>query len=266
MVDQYNATDTSLDFTPAILAVAPYAEIGRSAYGQFNAQIGIGTPSVFTVDFWIQYIWAENQVIFDVGNTTDKVRLVVQNDEVYYNDYDPDVDAVPYNQEILNEGDVFVFNEPAAASSTIQHYGQGVTNPPAGHVFTLDGLGIKFEKNTWLHIGIILTADNMDVYLDTKKVEFPRYSKGVSDTEVILNGTQNTFVLDELMIDTTTAENFLDFAENTIKRIPWAALDFENKQFVLEVDNLITNIFDSGSPFETRVKEIIAQMKENGEL
>ena len=266
LVDQYNATDTSLDFTPAILAVAPYAEIGRSAYGQFNAQIGIGTPSVFTVDFWIQYIWAENQVIFDVGNTTDKVRLVVQNDEVYYNDYDPDVDAVPYNQEILNEGDVFVFNEPAAASSTIQHYGQGVTNPPAGHVFTLDGLGIKFEKNTWLHIGIILTADNMDVYLDTKKVEFPRYSKGVSDTEVILNGTQNTFVLDELMIDTTTAENFLDFAENTIKRIPWAALDRQNKQLILEADNFITNIFDPGSPFESRVKQIITQMKENGEL
>ena len=261
LVDQYNATDTSLDFTPAILAVAPYAEIGRSAYGQFNAQIGIGTPSVFTVDFWIQYIWAENQVIFDVGNTTDKVRLVVQNDEVYYNDYDPDVDAVPYNQEILNEGDVFVFNEPAAASSTIQHYGQGVTNPPAGHVFTLDGLGIKFEKNTWLHIGIILTADNMDVYLDTKKVEFPRYSKGVSDTEVILNGTQNTFVLDELMIDTTTAENFLDFAENTIKRIPWAALDRQNKQLILEADNFITNIFDPGSPFESRVKQIITQMK-----
>ena len=266
LVDQYNATDTSLDFTPAILAVAPYAEIGRSAYGQFNAQIGIGTPSVFTVDFWIQYIWAENQVIFDVGNTTDKVRLVVQNDEVYYNDYDPDVDAVPYNQEILNEGDVFVFNEPAAASSTIQHYGQGVTNPPAGHVFTLDGLGIKFEKNTWLHIGIILTADNMDVYLDTKKVEFPRYSKGVSDTEVILNGTQNTFVLDELMIDTTTAELFEDFADNTIKRIPWAALDRQNKQLILEADNFITNIFDPGSPFESRVKQIITQMKENGEL
>lgn len=266
LVDQYNATDTSLDFTPAILAVAPYAEIGRSAYGQFNAQIGIGSPSVFTVDFWIQYIWAENQVIFDVGNTTDKVRLVVQNDEVYFNDYDPEVDAVPFNQEILAEGDVFVFNEPAAASSTIQHYGQGVTNPPAGHVFTLDGHGIAFKKNTWLHIGIILTADNMDVYLDTKKVEFPRYSKGTSTTEVILNGTQNTFVLDELMIDTTTAELFEDFAENTVKRIPWAALDRKNKQFVLEVDNLITNIFDSGSPFETRVKEIITQMKENGEL
>lgn len=266
LVDQYNATDTSLDFTPAILAVAPYAEIGRSAYGQFNAKIGIGTPSVFTVDFWIQYIWAENQVIFDVGNTTDKVRLVVQNDEVYYNDYDPDVDAVPYNQEILEEGDVFVFNEPAAASSTIQHYGQGVNTPPAGHVFTLDGLGIKFEKNTWLHIGVVLADENMDVYLDTQKVEFPRYSKGVSTTEVILNGTQNTFVLDELMIDTTTAELFEDFAENTVKRIPWAALDRKNKQFVLEVDNLITNIFDSGSPFESRVKEIITQMKEKGEL
>lgn len=266
LVDQYNSTDKSLDFTPAILAVAPYAEIGRSAYGQFNAAVGIGSPSVFTVDFWIQYIWAENQVIFDVGNTTDKVRLVVQNDEVYFNDYDPDVDAVPYNQEILEEGDVFVFNEPAAASSTIQHYGQGVNTPPAGHVFTLDGLGIKFEKNTWLHIGIVLTADNMDVYLDTQKVEFPRYSKGASDTEVILNRTQNTFVLDELMIDTTTAELFEDFAENTVKRIPWAALDRKNKQFVLEVDNLITNIFDSGSPFESRVKEIISQMKENGEL
>lgn len=266
LVDQYNSTDKSLDFTPAILAVAPYAEIGRSAYGQFNVKIGIGTPSVFTVDFWIQYIWAENQVIFDVGNTTDKVRLVVQNDEVYFNDYDPDVDAVPYNQEILEEGDVFVFNEPAAASSTIQHYGQGVNTPPAGHVFTLDGLGIKFEKNTWLHIGIVLTADNMDVYLDTQKVEFPRYSKGASDTEVILNRTQNTFVLDELMIDTTTAELFEDFAENTVKRIPWAALDRKNKQFVLEVDNFITNIFDPGSPFESRVKEIISQMKEKCEL
>lgn len=266
LVDQYNATDTSLDFTPAILAVAPYAEIGRSAYGQFNAAIGIGTPNIYTVDFWIQYIWAENQVIFDVGNTTDKVRLVVQNDEVYFNDYDPDVDAVPFNQEMLQVGDVHVFNEPAAASSTIQHYGQGAVNPPAGHVFTLDGLGINFEKNTWLHIGVVMTEDIIAMYLNTQKVEFPRYSKGSSNTEVILNNTQNTFVLDELMIDTTTAELFEDFAENTVKRIPWAALDRKNKQFVLEADNFITNIFDSGSPFESRVKQIISQMKENGEL
>lgn len=264
LVDQYNSPDATLDFTPAILAVAPYAEIGRSAYGQFNASIEFGSPDVFTVDFWIQYIWAENQVIFDVGNITDKVRLVVQNDEVYYNDYDPAVDAVPYNAEILLEGDVHVFNEPAAASSTIQHYGQG--NPVASpeHVRTLDGLGIQFEKNTWIHIGIVLTADTMNVFLNTTKVEFPRYILTPTTTEILLNRTQNTFVLDELMIDTLVAEPFEDFAENTIQRIPWGALDRKQKHFVLEADNLITNIFDPDSIFESRVKEIVNQMKTEG--
>ena len=242
LVDQYNTTDTTLDFTPAILAVAPYSEIGRSLYGLFSASLDIGITNTLTVDFWIQYIWAENQVLFDVGNSEDRVRLVVRNDEIYFNE--PLKDEVPFNQEQIENGTVYVFNEPAAASSFIQHYGANLS-PDANNTRTFTELGLDFEKNKWLHVGIVLSSQTINVFLDTIKVSFSRYSQGIGNCDLFLNNLQNTFLLDELFVDTQVAEEFEDFISNTKARIPWGGLDSKQKFFVLEADNLITNIFDS---------------------
>ena len=256
--DQYNMADSDIDFTPAILAVAPYSEIGRSAYGQFNASIELAATNTITVDFWVEYIWNENQILFDIGNDVDRIKLVVANDEPYLNDYTPTRDEAPLNAEMLMPGDVIVLNEPAHASSTIQHYGNTVPVPDLSHVRTFDELGIAFERNTWLHVGIVLSPDAIGCYLNRTQVTFERYASAAAPVRVMLNELRNTFILDELYIDTEVTEAFADFAANTDARIPWGALDKDGKYFILEVDNLLTNIFDTDE-FKTKVKALIQE-------
>ena len=206
---------SDIDFTPAILAVAPYSEIGRSAYGQFNASIELPATNNVTVDLWVEYIWNENQVLFDIGNDIDRIKLVIANEEPYLNDYTPDRDEAPLNAEMLMSGDVVVLNEPAYASTTIQHYGNTVPVPDPSHVRTFDELGIAFERNTWLHVGIIVSPDKIGCYLDKTEITFERYADAASPVCVMLNELRNTFILDELYIDTEVTEAFADFAANT---------------------------------------------------
>lgn len=266
LIDQFNSDklgitfEKQIDFTPAILAVAPYSEIGRSIYGKFSVTKSLGEANKFTIDFWIQYLWCENQTIFDIGNTADKVKLIVQKNEAYFNEYDKNVtNEVPFNEAVREETAV-VFNEPAEAKTSIYHYGDGHRIPDDNNVVTLNSLGIEFAENSWLHIGIILNDTDMKVYLDKKEISFPRYS--TLNTEVImeLNETQNSFILDELMIDTTVEEVFEDFADNTTKRIAWGALNYKDKHFILQADDLVTNIFDTDL-FKNKVKQIIAEMQ-----
>ena len=256
--DQYNMAGSDIDFTPAILAVAPYSEIGRSAYGQFNASIELSATNNVTVDLWVEYIWNENQVLFDIGNDIDRIKLVIANEEPYLNDYSPDRDEAPLNAEMLMPGDVVVLNEPAYASTTVQHYGNTVPVPDPSHVRTFDELGIEFTRNTWLHVGIILSPDTIGCYLNKTQVTFDRYSAAAAPVRVMLNELRNTFILDELYIDTEVTESFADFAANTDARIPWGALDKDKKYFILEAENLLTNIFDTDE-FKAKVKALIQE-------
>ena len=152
-------------------------------------------------------------------------------------------DEAPLNAEMLMPGDVIVLNEPAHASSTIQHYGNTVPVPDLSHVRSFDELGIAFERNTWLHVGIVLSPDAIGCYLNRTQVTFERYASAAAPVRVMLNELRNTFILDELYIDTEVTEAFADFAANTDARIPWGALDKDGKYFILEVDNLLTNIY-----------------------
>lgn len=80
------ASDTSadIDFTPAILTIAPYATVGKSLYGQCSVSGNFGhATDAFSVDFWEQYIFAENQVLFDVGTPNERVRLAMANTECF---------------------------------------------------------------------------------------------------------------------------------------------------------------------------------------
>lgn len=253
-------TKGNIDYTPAILAVAPYSETARSLFGQYQLRKSIEATSTLTVDFWMQYIWCEDQILFDIGTVNDRIRLTVANREPYWNE--PGEDEVPWNQEQVESGDVVVWNEPGDASTAVSHYGKSNPSPDADNVRTFSQLGISFEPNTWMHIGIVLTADKISVFINKTEVSFVRYEKAEADIDLTLNvdgdTLKNTFVLDELMIDTKTAESLADFARNTDARIPWGALSSSEKHFILDAEGLETNIFESEKikALEKRIKTL----------
>ena len=209
--DQYDNTSV-IDFTPAILAVAPYSEVGKCLYGQYSINKDIGTTNKYTVDFWIQWIHAENQVLFDIGGYNDRVRLVIQNAEEYYNT--PLENEVHYNNESAQTGaGVIPYNSISASSSYIQHYGSELITFSADTTKTLDTENIKFENNTWYHIAVVLTSSTIDVYIDDKKISYTRFGTTTESCNIVINELQNSFILDEFMIDNTQNESFEKFKQ-----------------------------------------------------
>lgn len=99
LVGKDNESD-DIDFTPAILAIAPYATLGKSLYGRYGITAAYGSCDKFTVDFWLQYIYAENQIIFDIGNAGDKIKLIIASGECYFEKGAEDESGIPFNAEI----------------------------------------------------------------------------------------------------------------------------------------------------------------------
>jgi hypothetical protein len=294
--------DAQIDFTPAILAVAPYSPVGQSLYGQYSVNGTFGNAVSFTVDFWIQYIYAENQVILDVGTPQDRIQVIISAGECYFerglrSTEDPDGDDVPFNEEIrmtqmfrqiqqgevynnsysyyVESGDDYVsaivtaetfddmveaglyeqtcpFNEPAGARNYITH--DDDVEEFADH-------GIEFEPNTWLHIAVAADSERICVYLNNieSAICFPRNASASQPITVMLNEGKNSFILDELMVDTTVKETLADFKERTAKRTPWAKLSDDDDYFVLTANDTAkvkTNLFDTDL-FKAKVLEII---------
>ena len=323
-----------LDFTPAILAIAPYSTIGKALYGQYSIAALYGACVTFTVDFWLQYIYAENQIIFDIGNAGDKIKLIIAAGECYFEKGLEDESGIPFNAEIaasrlynllplrdvvfnkaseneiafnaaasgecpfesiavkeFNANYVYYvktttagvevwsvatvtaatyytmladglyektlpFNSPKEAHGYIQHDGQTESEQKE-----LADIGVTFTPNNWLHIGIIANNTKIIVALNDKAQEFNRYETASAALSVVLNSGKNSFLLDELMIDNTTAETLATFYEHTTNRVPWANLSKSNDYFILTVkdlQNFKTNIFDTDI-FKAKVLEIINQ-------
>jgi hypothetical protein len=331
LVGKDNESD-DIDFTPAILAIAPFATLGKSLYGRYGITAGYGVCNKFTVDFWLQYIYSENQIIFDIGNTGDKIKLIIAAGECYFEKGADDESGIPFNAEITqsrlynalplvdvlfnkasaeeiafnaagagecpfesiavkefnanyvyyvkatehgvevwNVADVTAatyydflkaglyektlpFNSPAAAHSYIQHDGQTQSKQRE-----LSDIGVSFPANSWLHIGIIANSSKIIVALNDRSTEFNRYETAAAALSVVLNSSRNSFMLDELLIDTTTAESVQTFCEHTINRVPWANLSKSNDYFILTVkdlQNFKTNIFDT-QLFKDKVLEVM---------
>lgn len=297
----------NIDFTPAILAVAPYATEGKSLYGQYSLAKAVGTTAVFTVDFWIQYIYAEGQTLFSVGGEDDRIELIVLPDEVFFEVGTGDISGIPFNQEIaLDASHEFVqildasakpwnaafkyytkrtvggvdtyeltpvaeadyedmvaqglyeatlpFNAPQEAHSELSHSGL-----LPKEVVDLRDMGISFCQNEWVHFGIVFDSGTAHVRIDDQSRAFTLARSGAQPYSALLNPSKNTFILDELMIDPTTAEGGTDFTAHTANRIPWGSLDKGNDYFILTADDLAnfkTNIFDSAL-FRAKVNDII---------
>ncbi len=252
LVDGDNTTPEGVsDFTPAILSLAPYSEIGKSLYGQYSITHPL-SGNEWTCDFWIQYIWAENQTLLDIGNEHDRIQIVISSGEPNYNE--PLDGEPPYNYEILDHDEV-VYNVTLGADNFIIHSGG-----TQSEYVSFNDLGISFEPNSWIHIAVVMCAAKLKVFIGelSTPVEFDRNVQTQSTGTAVFNVEKNSFILDELYID-TVCEEHSSFLASSLNKIPWASLDYTKKHFILDAKDLAqfhTNIFDSDL-FRQKVLEII---------
>lgn len=245
-----------IDFTAAILSVAPYSEVGKSAYGQFSITHPLGSSNVFTVDFWIQYIWAENQVLLDIGVPSDRIQIICSSGEPNYNE--PQDGEPPYNWEI-ESADKLPYNVAAGSAVYANHQGIG-----SFEMIDLEDIGFEFTPNTWEHLAVVLTDTEITLYLRDRRLPFARYGTGIQEATAILNAGEMSFQLDEMLVDTTMARQFENFVAGTHDKVPWAALDHRKKHYILdaaEPDNITGNLFTSRT-FEEAVLRVLDKNKE----
>ena len=246
--------DGSIDFTPAILSVAPYSEVGKSLFGRYRISKDAGEASVWTVDFWLMYIWSEGQILFDCGSANDRISIAIVSGEPNYNE--PQDAEPPYNTEIRMQAstvyNVAFFYDFAA---NLLHTGGGTSEQ------------VQLDKETfraghWIHIAAVCSAEKISCYIDGKEFAFDRFSAAAAEVSLVINDDPGKSVcVDELMIDVSAAEGFDSFRQTTTDRIPWGALDKDGRHFVLDHDpsgQLHTTIFDT-EEFRAAVKKIMAE-------
>ena len=323
-----------IDFTPAILAIAPYATIGKSLYGQCSISGNFGnTTEEFSVDFWEQYIYSENQTMLDVGTPNERIQIKINNAECFLFGIFED-ENIPMFEEMrmtrlfiqlgysetsrmfvegsimfrADEGEVDMFatlipkvpydengkyyirtvvddieqftltplteaeylaqlpegvyartcemNTPEEGTQRINH----VVNNVVTDSVTFQELGLSFEPNTWVHIGVFGDSEHIRLCIDYLYVNFNRMESS-GQLNILLNQNKTSVIIDELMIDTTTAATVADFAERTQKRIPFGTLAEDENWFLLLADNpekIKTNIFEAPQ-FKTAVEAILRE-------
>jgi len=320
------AADTSadIDFTPAILTIAPYATVGKSLYGQCAVTGNFGNSAgEYSIDFWEQYIYAENQVLFDVGTPNERVRLVTATRECFlfgifedenvamftemtmtrlfyqlgYSESIPMFEAAsgecamfeaasgevdmfftiladePYNAnyeyyEMTTDGESEIYtlialteaeyyeqlvlglyvktcemNTPRGAYRELQHIVSGVVD----EAITFEELGLSFEPNTWVHFGIFADSSKVRLCINSIYHDFDR-AEAAGTLTINMNQNKTSVIIDELLIDPTTAASYTDFVERTQKRIPFGTLAESENWFILTAANpskIKTNLFDA---------------------
>ena len=93
----------------------------------------------------------------------------------------------------------------------------------------------------WVHIGLSDTENALVLYINNRKWEL----NANFEASYFSIGNNKTLLVDELLVDTTTVIDDESFYKSTEDRIPWAALDFNDKPIVLDandVDNVKGNI------------------------
>ena len=241
-----NSPLSSIDFTPAIIAVAPYSEVGKSAYGRFSLTYPLGSPENLALDFWVQFVWSENTAIFEYGDDDMKIRLVSIVSEPYYNV--PQDDEPPYNYEI-DEISELPYNVITKMDSFIQCERKWI-DPDTGKTLydtkniSLDDYNIELVQNVWMHIGIGKDATSNVVYINSKAIHIPDF---VPEAKQIVIGDKKSFQLDELMVDTAVTLDAEGFLSATIDKIPWGSLDYQENHFILDAfdkNNIKGNVMD----------------------
>ena len=230
-----NSPISSIDFTPAIIAVAPYSEVGKSAYGRFSLTYPLGSPENLAVDFWVQFVWSENTTVFEYGDDDRKIRLVSVVAEPYYNV--PQAGEPPYNYEI-DEVAKLPYNVINKMKSYLQLERRSVDPDTGKDVLAVSSIdldkehGIELVQNVWMHIGIGRSVDSTDVYINNRQIHIA--DGFIPEAKEIVIGDKKSFQLDELLVDTTVTLTKEDFVSSTRDKIPWGSLDYRERHMIID--------------------------------
>ena len=242
-VDDEDSEHYGINMAPAIIREAPYSEIGKSLYGLYSLEHSLGTGSKWTVDVWIKYVWAEDQELMRVEVGNDVLLIINETSEPNYNE--PQEGEPPYNTDTMDpEGKPY---NVAASSGCVLVYNNT-------HKIQLKDIGLLMETDNWYHIAVVLNNGTLtfmgssDATLATLNpvVKVDLTTQGSGGT-VLFNSSKESFLCDELFIDTTVAETDVKFLEGSSTKIPWAANSYDADYFILNKSNnsrLITNLFD----------------------
>ena len=270
LVDKDTRKDvkTTIDFTPAILAVAPYSEIGRSLYGKYEMDFALGSLDAWTCDFWIKYIWVENQILWKIGSRKDYFFLLISGAEPNYNNFTGDAaeDNVPYNAEVT-ETDTLVYNVALGEGARLAHVSNGRTE-----YCWLRDIGKNLENDTWVHFAVARSGSELKVMCSLFDESITAEAGAKDDKDVFItfnekmNGQFFSFCLDEIYIDKSHYETEAEFKEGSESKIPLGSLDYRKKHFVLDADledcivhsNIIDGLLES-ERFKEAVKKIISE-------
>ena len=250
-VGEEDAERYGKDVRPAIQVKAPYSEVGKSLYGQFALAHPVGNGNTWTVDCWFQYSWAEGQEVLRVDTDSASVKIENAVAEVNYNE--PQGEEPPYNTESQETGDNFIpYNVARGAGCNIV-FAHGIQE-----VFPIGDLGLEITTDEWVHFAMSVTNGNATLLFSTDTLIAKYQAQEIASPYVYkvltgigtggtftFNATKETMLIDELMIDSATAETMNDFASASIKKIPWAAMSDATDKFMLIKDpdsDLVSNI------------------------
>ena len=241
-VGEEDAERYGRDVRPAIQVKAPYSEVGKSLYGQFALSHPVGNGNTWTVDCWFQYSWAEGQEVLRVDTDSASVKIENAVAEVNYNE--PQGEEPPYNTESEETGDNFIpYNVARGAGCNIV-FAHGIQE-----VFPIGDLGLEITTDEWVHFAMSVTNGNATLLFSTDTLIAKYQAQEIASPYVYkvltgigtggtfyFNSTKETMLIDELMIDSATAETMNDFASASIKKIPWAAMSDATDKFMLVKD------------------------------
>ena len=291
-----NKNSGDIDFSPAIPPIVPYSPISKSLYGQYSLEVYMTVTNAFTVDFWMQYVYFATQELFDLEIDGEHIIIRMINAEPNFYEIDicpmfnemvaprmmvlvgPDEEYIMsgiyyiqndiggfdrYIPEDVNEFTNLVLQEKLYERSCSMYSAtEGaidlIHRTDIDDVIPLSSLGIDFTRNTWLHMAVIGSVGSIKVLIND--IEIPFASLWTShQVQVTFNKNKNSFMLDELLIDSTTAETNASFFRNTELRAPFGSISEDDDWFILnakDVNKVKTNIFES-NVFNNAVQPLI---------
>lgn len=248
----------AISFIPPLEGVAPYSTEGKSLFGNVEIYKNLGNVSKFTIDFWYQHIWQENQIIFDIGCNGEWIMMQVENEEPYYNE--PAEGEPSYNEAVDAETEL-VYNQIGAAHVNILHGNQYA-------IYTEKRQLTNFNEG-WYHMAIVMDANHISLFLNGSEIQFNRFTSGSQAMEMSINPGKVLVSLDELMIDTTVAESLELFIKNSGDKVPWGALDYEDEWLAIMANDptkVRSNCFYRKDEIDTKLSDVYTKAQVNTKL
>jgi hypothetical protein len=264
-------TNGQVYFNPAVLAIVPHEMKGRSLYGHFSIRSKPQTSTeTATAEMWVRLFENKSAIILSFGTGMEKITFqtgtrgaaeaaygAAEADDILDGAGEPPIAYSFPEADGIGEGtaetDGIVYgkaDDPLPYSEAGTDIGNAIIHEALDgthEIASLDDIELTIARRTWLHIAAVSTPDTLSFFIGGNRIEFNKISMA-GPLAVGINPAKHEFNLDELMLDEVEAANFDQFTANTAARIPWAALDYTEKHFVLEAQDpalVHTNIFES---------------------